>query len=183
MAQIDDQSGMRLVQLARAAVAAEVAGDDLPAPDPETWPIDARPGVFVTLRKQTLLRGCIGTFSPREDVPSTVVEMARAAARDPRFLATPICASEVSHLRIEVSLLSPLERIEDPLAFERGRHGLYLKHGSAAGCFLPEVGIEQGWDRETFLSELCRQKAGLPPQAWRDREAEISTFTVQKFAG
>ncbi len=141
----------------------------------------ARRGVFVTLRKRGRLRGCIGTFTPRADLPETVVEMSASATRDPRFTAMPISPTEEKDIRIELSVLSPLRRIEDPLDFELGRHGIYLRHGIAAGCFLPEVGTESGWDKERFLSELCSQKAGLSPDAWRDRAVEIQVFTVQKF--
>jgi AmmeMemoRadiSam system protein A len=158
-----------------SGVCARAAGD-------EPWPAMQRRGVFVTLRKAGRLRGCIGTFAPRADLPETVVEMAVAATRDPRFTAMPISSAEAKDIRIELSILSPLRRIEDPLDFELGRHGIHLRHGIAAGCFLPDVGTEQGWDKETFLSELCRQKAGLRPDAWRDPAVEIQVFTVQKFA-
>lgn len=179
---IDERTGLCLLRLARSAITARFSGRDLNDIRKEFDLVPPPRGVFVTLRRFARLRGCIGTFSPRGDLPETVVEMAVAALQDPRFTATPIGTAELSHIRIELSILSPLERITDPLAFERGRHGVYIRHGSASGCFLPEVGMDQGWDREMFLSELCRQKAGLPPRAWADKQAEIHIFTVQKFA-
>lgn len=182
MATIDDNTGRGLLRLARKAVKAEISGDRLDVGREGPWPPLERHGVFVTLRKSCRLRGCIGTFTPRNDLPETVKEMAEAATRDPRFVDTPISAAELKDIRIELSILSPLERISDPTSFELGRHGLYLKHGLATGCFLPDVGTEQGWDKETFLSELCRQKAGLSPVAWRDEQAEIYVFTVRKFS-
>lgn len=178
---IEEQTGLRLLRTARCALMAQVAGAPAAARGDEPWPAMARCGVFITLRKGGRLRGCIGTFSPRADLPETVVEMTVAATRDPRFTAIPIRSTEAKDIRIELSVLSPLRRIEDPLGFELGRHGIHLRHGIAAGCFLPGVGTELGWDKETFLSELCRQKAGLPPDAWRDPAVEIRVFTVQKF--
>ncbi|MFQ5430358.1 MAG: AmmeMemoRadiSam system protein A [Phycisphaerae bacterium] len=182
MEPIDERTGARLLALARARITEAVTGErHTPSPD-EPWPAMEPRGVFVTLRKSGRLRGCIGTFEPSSGLPDTVATMAEAATRDPRFLNNPIRADELADIRIELSILSPRVRIRDPLAFELGRHGLYLKHGHAAGCFLPDVGADLGWDKETFLSELCRQKAGLSPQDWRDDAAEIYTFTVQKFA-
>lgn len=179
---IDEQTGVRLLRTARSALVAQVVGERADTADDAPWPAMSRRGVFVTLRKGRRLRGCIGTFAPHADLPETVVEMAIAATRDPRFTAMPISAAEVKDIRIELSILSPLTRIENPLDFELGRHGIHFRHGIAAGCFLPDVGAEQGWDQERFLSELCSQKAGLSPDAWQDPAAEIQVFTVQKFA-
>ncbi len=178
---IDAQTGARLLRSARSAMVAQVAGGRADATDDSPWPAMSRRGVFVTLRKRGRLRGCIGTFTPRADLPATVVEMSVAATRDPRFTAMPISATEAKDICIELSILSPLTRIENPLDFELGRHGIHFRHGIAAGCFLPDVGAEQGWDKERFLSELCSQKAGLSADAWRDPAAEIQVFTVQKF--
>lgn len=175
---IDDHTGVGLLRTARNAITTKISGQ-LPS---ETPPLTiARRGVFVTLRKGDQLRGCIGTFTPNADLPETVAEMARAATQDPRFVNTPISASELKDIRIELSILSPLEQIEDPLSFELRRHGIHLKQGKATGCFLPDVGANLGWDKETFLSELCRQKAGLPPDAWRSDQTAVFRFTVQKF--
>lgn len=182
MEMIGDKTGARLLRVARSAIQATVlAGPDAPV-DERDWPAMARQGVFVTLRKSGKLRGCIGTFTPMSDLPQTVAEMARAATRDPRFTVTPIGAGELQDIRIELSILSPLERIADPLSFELGRHGVKICHGLATGCFLPDVGANLGWDKKAFLSELCRQKMHLAPEAWRDEQAEVSVFTVQKFA-
>ena len=186
MEKIGEETGARLLRVARSAIQATVlAGPDAPPdahPVEEDWPVMAPQGVFVTLRKSNKLRGCIGTFSPMSGLAQTVAEMARAATRDPRFTTTPIAARELQDIRIELSVLSPLERIADPLSFELGRCGVQIRHGSATGCFLPDVGAAQGWDQKTFLSELCRQKMGLSPDAWRDEQAEVYVFTVQKFA-
>lgn len=182
METIGEETGARLLRMARSAIQAVVLGDSDAHVDDKDWPAMARRGVFVTLRKSGKLRGCIGTFSPMSDLPETVAEMARAATRDPRFTATPIGSGELQDIRIELSVLSPLQRIADPLSFELGRHGVKICHVLATGCFLPDVGADMGWDKKTFLSELCRQKMHLSPEAWRDEQAEVSVFTVQKFA-
>jgi len=182
METIDEKTGARLLGVARAAIAAVLQGHRETPLGEEPWPKMERRGVFVTLRKAGRLRGCIGTFTPTADLPQTVADIAVAATRDPRFIGNPVSAAELNDIRIELSVLSPLQRISDPLAFELGRHGVQIRYGPATGCFLPDVGVDLGWDKETFLSELCRQKAGLPPDAWRDKQAEVCVFTVQKFA-
>ncbi len=180
MKPIDPIIGARLLRLARAVISAEVTGTSVEDQGGEPWPALERHGAFVTLRKGGHLRGCIGTFSTDAELPVTIAEMARSATRDPRFCGMPITSSELSEIRIELSILSPLSKIDDPLDFEMGVHGLYLRHGSATGCFLPEVGAEQGWDLARLLTELCRQKAHLSPEAWRDAEAEVFVYTTQK---
>jgi len=106
--------------------------------------------------------------------------MAVSAAADPRFVDLPISAAEMKNIRIEISVLSPLVRIEDPLWLELGRHGIYLRQGLQSGCFLPSVATDNGWDKETFLTQCCGQKAGLDPLAWRDPKTEVFVFTVEK---
>ena len=177
---LDDQIGLRLLNVARRAIHAAVAGEPR-LDDREPWDAVPHAGVFVTLRKFSHLRGCIGTFSQDGALHDVVADIAAAATRDPRFHIRPIAASELNDIRIELSVLSPRQRILDHDLFEHGRHGIYLQHGYHVGCFLPDVGADVGWDRETFLTELCRQKAGLSPDAWRDPQTELHVFTVRKF--
>lgn len=176
---LDDKTSQRLLRHARDAICTSLTGDRAQS-DAEPWPDLPHAGVFVTLRKHHALRGCIGTFSPEGALHEVVAEMAVAATHDPRFVEMPISLSELPEIRIELSVLSPRVRIHDPLDFESGVHGIYLKHGGRSGCFLPDVGEELGWDKERFLAELCRQKACVAPNAWRDPATEIFTFTVQK---
>jgi AmmeMemoRadiSam system protein A len=108
--------------------------------------------------------------------------MAKASATgDPRFMANPITPGEVNKLDIEISVLSPLQRTDDPLSLELGTHGIYIKRGYASGCFLPQVAEETGWSKEEFLSQCCLHKAGLPPDAWRDPSTEVYLFTAEIF--
>jgi AmmeMemoRadiSam system protein A len=131
----------------------------------------------VTLRKGKRLRGCIGYVEALKPLYSTVRECAVAAAlQDPRF--DPLSPEELPGLRIEISVLSPLEDIQ-PEQVAVGRHGLLISQGLRRGLLLPQVPLEWNWDREHFLEETC-MKAGLPPDAWREG-ARIQAFTAQVF--
>lgn len=180
MTDLDPATGRRLLRRARAAIQRHISGNS-EFLDGEPWPELPDAGVFVSLRKAGRLRGCIGTFEPGRGLLDSIDAMAVASTEDPRFRSTPISSAELKDLTIELSILSPRRKINDLMEFEFGRHGVYIRNGYAAGCFLPDVGQDYGWSREQFLSELCRQKAGLSPDAWRDPRTEIYVFTVQKF--
>jgi AmmeMemoRadiSam system protein A len=169
-----------LLDLARASVAARVAGQAAPAPEREVLP-ELKAGAFVTLRRSGELRGCIGHLEAERPVGEVVVRVAASAAlEDPRF--PPVRPSELATLDIEVSVLGPLERIDprDPASIEVGRHGLVIEQGHHRGLLLPQVATEWGWDRETFLSHLCA-KAGLPRDAWREG-ATVFRFEAEVFS-
>jgi AmmeMemoRadiSam system protein B/AmmeMemoRadiSam system protein A len=137
-------------------------------------------GVFVTLKKQEQLRGCIGNFTPPIGLAKNIQEMALSAAfNDPRFM--PLEKSELKDLEIEISVLSPMQKITDPNIIEVGKHGVYVKKGLRSGVFLPQVATEQGWSREEFLDNLCEGKAGLPRTCWQDGSCDLYIFTAQVF--
>jgi len=124
------------------------------------------------------LRGCVGYAVPIAPLYRAVAETARAAAfEDSRFL--PVTKEEALKLEVSLSVLSRLFPIH-PEAVEVGRHGLVVSDGARRGLLLPQVSVENGWDRETFLDQTCR-KAGLPQDAWR-RNATIEAFTAEIFA-
>ncbi len=105
--------------------------------------------------------------------------MAEAAAfRDLRF--PPVSASEFPELEVELSALTPLEHITDIERIQVGTHGLYLRRAGHGGLLLPQVATEYGWDRATFLEQTCH-KAGLPADAWKDRDTEIYVFSAEVF--
>ena len=143
--------------------------------------LSERRGCFVTLTNAGRLRGCIGTFQPRDPLAAILVEMGAAAARDPRFVMDPITADELNHLTVEVSILSALAETFEPAKLEVGTHGIYIVRPPHSGCFLPEVATDQGWSAEQFLSECCVGKAGLGPNAWRDGATKVYLFTSEKF--
>jgi AmmeMemoRadiSam system protein A len=174
--ELDAPTRRSLLDVAREAIVAHFAGR---RPRLPPGGIRGR-GAFVTLRKSAdgELRGCVGLLESRDTLVETVAAMAVAAAtRDSRF--DPVAADELAALRVEISVLSPLAPIE-PGKVEVGRHGLLLRLGDRRGVLLPQVPIEHGWDRESFLGHAC-VKAGLPADAWRQPGIEISGFTATVF--
>jgi AmmeMemoRadiSam system protein A len=101
-----------------------------------------------------------------------------AALHDPRF--QPVAASELPRLEYEISVLSPLRRVVDVEQIKVGQHGLLMKNGDYEGLLLPQVPVEQGWDRQTFLEETCR-KAGMNSNCWKDEDTDIFQFTAVVF--
>jgi AmmeMemoRadiSam system protein A len=179
---ISAEDRARLVALARAAVAAQVRGRPLPQVQDAAGVLAERRGCFVTLTNRGALRGCIGTFRPDRPLGEMIVQMGAAAARDPRFVYNPITADELDRLRVEVSVLSPLTQTDRPEKLRVGEHGIYVVGPAGAGCFLPEVATQMGWDAEQFLEHCCTSKAGLPSGAWRRPETKVYLFTSEKFA-
>ncbi|MGD0200556.1 MAG: AmmeMemoRadiSam system protein B [Bryobacteraceae bacterium] len=136
-------------------------------------------GAFVTLKENGKLRGCIGYVSPLKPLGITVRDVAAfAAVNDHRF--PPVTPAELGSLEYEISVLSPLRRIFDVKQIQVGLHGLVIKQGDSLGLLLPQVPVEEGWDRMTFLRSAC-QKAGLPPEAWQDPGTDIFVFTALVF--
>jgi AmmeMemoRadiSam system protein A len=134
-------------------------------------------GVFTTLYCSGALRGCVGYVVPTVSLFAAVAETARAAAfEDVRF--PRLTREEISKLEVSLSILSLLQPIT-PEQIQIGRHGLLIKLESRRGLLLPQVPIEHGWDRITFLEHTCR-KAGLPANAWQTG-ASIEAFTAEVF--
>jgi AmmeMemoRadiSam system protein A len=134
-------------------------------------------GAFTTLYVRGQLRGCVGYVLPVASLYRTIAETARAAAfEDPRF--PQLSKQELPDLKIDISVLSPLVAIK-PEEVEVGRHGLVVSMGFRRGLLLPQVPVEHGWDRITFLQQTCR-KAGLPPDAWT-KGASLQAFTAEVF--
>ena len=138
-------------------------------------------GAFVTLNEHGELRGCIGHLIGDGPLYLTVADMAiEAAVHDPRF--PQVTASELKAIGIEISVLSPLERVYSADKIEMGKHGVLVRRGFSSGVFLPQVATETGWSKEEFLSNLCAHKAGLSPDAWKDPATEIYIFTAEVFS-
>jgi len=179
---MNDAQKQTLLKTARDTVEAVITKGPIPEPESDDPELNAACGCFVTLKNQGRLRGCIGQFISDRPLIELVVEMAKASATgDPRFLADPITADELDQLDIEISVLSPLRRTDDPLSLRLGVDGIYIKKGFTSGCFLPQVATEAGWSKEEFLSYCCAHKAGLPADAWRDPETEVYLFTAEVF--
>lgn len=169
-----------LLRIARQSLREVLETGQLSRQKPTRESLQQAAGAFVTLKtRRGGLRGCIGTFAASAPLHQTVREMAVAAGtRDPRFPA--VTRAELDSLLMEISVLSPREVLTDPQAVQVGVHGLVLTLGYHHGVLLPQVPVEQGWDRETFLAHLSL-KAGLPMDAWKDPDARLETFTAQVF--
>ena len=136
-------------------------------------------GAFVCLKTHGQLKGCIGHIKGFLPLDETVREMAKQAAfYDPRF--APLDADEWKETEIEISVLTPMRKIADIEEIEVGVHGLYVEKGVDTGLLLPQVAVEYGWDRRTFLENAC-MKAGLPKDAWKSRAANIYIFSADVF--
>ena len=173
----------KLLQMARATIEKGILEKrpekfDYPPGDPL---LDQPSAVFVTLKEKGELRGCIGATEPRFPLGKAVQYFAFASAfQDPRF--PPLSQEETAKVDIEISILSPLKRIQSAQEIIPTFHGVVVKQGGRSGIFLPQVWGETGWPKEVFLDQLCSQKAGLSARAWQDPKTELSIFTVFSFS-
>ena len=167
-----------LLEFARATIGGRLSDRSLPSPSPESAVLLEPRGAFVTLKIDGVLRGCIGHVVGVAPLWRAVRDNAVAAAfEDPRF--PPLTLDELSHVQIEISVLTPLctSAVEDVVV---GYHGVLVERGASRGLLLPQVPVEFGWDRETFLDHTCR-KAGLELKCWRQADTTISTFSAEVF--
>ena len=135
-------------------------------------PLKQKCGAFVSLHKQGHLRGCIGHFGEDYPLHEMVAEMARAAAfEDPRFM--PVTREELDDIDIEISVLTPMRRIQSLDEFELHRHGIYIRKGFRSGTFLPQVADEVNWTKEEFVGHCSQDKAGIGWDGWRDAELYV----------
>lgn len=165
-----------LLRLAHDAIATAAGGRRFSPDAPSSHLAEPR-GAFTTVYLHGELRGCVGYPSAIAPLYRTIAETAQAAAfEDTRF--PPLRADEVPALEVSLSILSPLRPI-DAKEIEIGRHGLVISRSNQRGLLLPQVPVEHGWDRITFLEQTCR-KAGLPLDAW-EHGATIEGFTAEVF--
>jgi AmmeMemoRadiSam system protein B/AmmeMemoRadiSam system protein A len=176
---LNEQEKKTLHDIAKTVIENKARGKAVPEFKVDSPILMENRGAFVTIQKKGQLRGCIGYIEGRGPLYKTVEEMAEAAAfRDPRF--SPVREKELPELEIEISVLTPLKRIKDVSEIEVGKHGIYIKKGWNSGLLLPQVATEYGWDRQTFLEHTCN-KAGLPSNAWKDKNSEIYIFSADIF--
>lgn len=169
-----------LLQLARDAIASEAKEEEFPSPGFFSKTLKKEHGVFVSLHKDGDLRGCIGYIEGIKPIQISVKEMALSAAfKDPRF--PPISLEELESLDIEISVLSQIKKIKCIEEIEVGKHGLIIEKDFYKGLLLPQVAVEYNWDRESFLQHTCN-KAGLPQDAWKDKETKIYLFSADIFS-
>ena len=169
-----------LLSLARESLSAYIRGAELPEASPfKLNPVlKTQTGAFVTLTKNGHLRGCIGHFDANLPLWKVVRQMAIASAtQDSRF--NKVQASEIKELKIEISVLTPLRRIQTADEFILGTHGIYIRKGNSSGTFLPQVATQTGWTKEEFLGHCARDKAGIGWDEWKT--AELYTYEAMVF--
>jgi AmmeMemoRadiSam system protein B/AmmeMemoRadiSam system protein A len=179
---VSSAARVQAFELARQAAEAELGGSAPPVVDASTLPavLQADGACFVTLENGGRLRGCIGTMQAREPLYRSIMHNAVNACRDFRFAEQPVTREELDDLEIEISVLTPMERVEQPEEIIIGRHGLMIHVGTSRGVLLPQVAARRGWLREEFLAQTCK-KAGLPTDAWRSPSAKIFSFEAEVF--
>ena len=171
-----------LLKVARDTAEAVISGRAGKVIDTDDADLNSHCGCFVTLKNHGDLRGCIGQFTSDKPLIELIADMAKAScSQDSRFFSNPITANELSQLDVEISVLSPLKKTDDPLSLRLGIDGIYIKKGFASGCFLPQVATETGWSKEEFLSYCCSHKAGLNSDAWKDKDTEVYLFSAEIF--
>lgn len=175
---LSEREKKELLQLAYSTVNLYVQENKIPEYIPQSDNLLQNCGAFVTLKKNGQLRGCIGFIEPFLPLHQAVMQASvYAACRDSRFL--PVTPDELDDLKVEISVLSPLTKIDNPNRITVGRHGLVIDKDSKRGLLLPQVAVENNWTRETFLEKVCL-KAGLPKNAWRSG-ADIFVFEAIVF--
>ncbi len=168
-----------LLAIARQAIVHGVqTGQEYIEPREEKT-LNQRNGCFVTIKQNQQLRGCIGNFQSELPLFKEVAQMAQASAsKDPRFY--PLKEEDLTNFNLEISVLSPLRKVESIEEIEVGTHGIYIEKSFYRGVLLPQVATEHNWDRQTFLKQTCI-KAGLPTDAWEAEDADIYVFSAQVF--
>jgi AmmeMemoRadiSam system protein B/AmmeMemoRadiSam system protein A len=178
---LNEQEKKRLLEIARKTIDDYVntgKGADFTESNPLLL---KNMGAFVTIHNQGRLRGCIGNIIAQQPLYLTVRDMAIGATRDSRFIADPVVKDELTDIDIEISVLSEPALVKNVDEIKMGVHGVIVRKGARSGVFLPQVADETGWSRDEFLSNLCAHKAGLSPDAWKDKETELYSFTAQVF--
>lgn len=168
-----------LLGIARKTIQSYLEENKAPEFKTESPALKEKRGAFVTLKKNKELRGCIGRIVA--DIPLYMVVSNVAidsAVNDPRF--EPLSYNELDDVEIEISVLTPFEKIKNLDEIEIGKHGLLIKQGFYSGIFLPQVPVEQGWDKKTYLEQLC-YKASLPKDAYKDKNTVIYKFSAIVF--
>ena len=176
---LSEEEKKTLHEIAHTVIWNKASGKEVPEFKITSERLQELRGAFVTINKKGALRGCIGHIKGVKPLYRSVEEMAAAAAfQDPRF--SPVTEKELKDLDIEISVLTPFKQITDVSEIEVGKHGIYMERGFYSGLLLPQVATEYGWDRNTFLEHTCR-KAGLPPDAWKEKDTKIYIFSADIF--
>jgi len=168
-----------LLEIARESISDYLSGNIMRHYDESelTQGVTQCAGAFVSLHKNNKLRGCIGRLISDEALYRLIQKMAVSSAfRDYRF--KPVQVDEMEKIDIEISVLSPLRKIDSINEFIPGKHGIYIKKDERTGTFLPQVGLNTNWSKEEMLGHCARDKAGLGWDEWKDAELFIYSAAV-----
>lgn len=171
---LSDEEKIELLKLARLTVETKVNSGKKPDLSAYVFTdnLNQQCGAFVTLHKNSNLRGCIGRFEPNIPLYQVVVEMATAAAmNDYRF--SPVTKEELDLIEIEISVLTPMILIDSIEQIVLGKHGIYISKDGRGGTFLPQVATDTGWTLEEFLGHCSQDKAGLSYTGWKNADIYI----------
>ena len=173
---LTDEEKSLLKKIAYESIRDSLAGKPVAVENSKLYTLNSKLkqkcGAFVSLHKQGRLRGCIGHFGEDVSLYEMVAEMARAAAfEDPRFM--PVTRDELDDLDIEISVLTPMRRIQSLDEFQLHKHGIYIRKGYRSGTFLPQVADEVNWTKEEFVGHCSQDKAGLGWDGWKDAELYV----------
>jgi AmmeMemoRadiSam system protein B/AmmeMemoRadiSam system protein A len=171
---LSDEEKIRLLAIARSTISDYVDKRTVPVINEKALASNLlQPlGAFVTLKKNGELRGCIGNFISNEPLYKTIQSMAVASStQDYRFV--PVVVSEIPKIEIEISVLTPMKKINSIDEIVLGKHGIYIRKGMQSGTFLPQVATETGWDKEEFLGHCAEDKAGIGWDGWKDADIYI----------
>jgi hypothetical protein len=171
---LEEKDKQKLLEIARQTMEGYISNNRIPEIDEKTLsPILRQPfGAFVTLKEDGDLRGCIGRFEAVDPLYKVIQQMAVAAStQDSRF--PEVKPDEFDKIDIEISVLTPLRKINSIDEFQMGKQGIYMKKGYSTGTFLPQVANETGWTREEFLGHCARDKAHIGWDGWKDAELYV----------
>ena len=179
---LTDLEKHELLRIARQTINTYLSVNHIPTVDADSLPADLKnkAGAFVTLKKNGELRGCIGHFESDNPLYSIVQQMSvSAATHDYRF--DRVTPAEMKLIDIEISVLTPLQKISDVNKIRLGTDGIYIKKGGRSGTFLPQVATDTGWNLDQFLGHCARDKAGIAWDGWKDKDAEIYIYQAIVF--
>jgi MEMO1 family protein len=180
--EISESDRKELLTIARETIIRYLKDGEMPEQNIAGIPpaLLQKAGAFVTLKKKGELRGCIGHFEADNTLYGIVQQMAIASAtQDYRFSA--VRSEELKDIEIEISVLTPMRKIQSVLEIQPGRDGIYIRKGSKGGTFLPQVATETGWTLDEFLGHCARDKAGIGWDGWKDKDAEIFIYQAVVF--
>ncbi|MBI9067424.1 MAG: AmmeMemoRadiSam system protein B [Salinivirgaceae bacterium] len=179
---LSPEEKVELLKIARNTIEATLSNKEPYKIDISTLSntLKAQCGAFVTLNKNNSLRGCIGRFSVDQPLYEVVQQMAIASALyDHRFPEVQI--NEMKEIDIEISVLTPLNKISSIDEFVLGKHGIYIKKGNRTGTFLPQVAHSTKWNTDEFLGHCAQDKAGIGWNGWKDKDVELYTYEAIVF--